>query len=144
MPRPRLRTSSPLVGEGFASYERSELEAKGEGDLRPLLLPLLGDEMPEHGIHPPLIAGAAALEIIEHILVEPDRDRLLPRRLDKHRLRPVEIERHGVGVAPHRVGDRLVGQSVDGGPVSLPRPAIVPRDPRGTSAVRRGAPGARR
>jgi hypothetical protein len=26
--------------------------------LRPFLLPLLGNEMPKHGIHPPLIAGA--------------------------------------------------------------------------------------
>ena len=36
--QPRTRCPSPLVGEGFASCERSELEAKGEGEDVPELL----------------------------------------------------------------------------------------------------------
>ena len=100
--------------------------------------------MPEHGVDAFLIAVAAAFEERENVLIDPDGDRLLLRRRDEHRLRPVEVERHGVAVLADRRADLLVGQRVDGGPVSFSGLGRVARDDGDISAARRFGRGGRR
>jgi hypothetical protein len=80
----------------------------------------------QHRIDAPLIAGAFGLEVIEHVLVDSDRDRFLLRWNDEDGIGPVDIKRDGVGIVANRFCNFLVCQGIDSRPVSLPAPAIIP------------------
>src|ERR1700736_913019 len=80
----------------------------------------------QHRIHPALIALALALEIIEHIFIDTNGDRLFFRRYDQNGVGPVEIDRHRVGIVGDSLGNVLVRQGVDARPVSLALTPIAP------------------
>src|SRR5690606_15336147 len=112
--------------------------------LRPLLAKLLLHEVAEDRVHAALIAGAAALEIGKYVFVDADGDRLFPWWRDKHRFRPVEIERNRVGVATDRAADLRVAEGIDGAPVSPAPAAIVDRADRSIFVAHLFAPAAPR
>src|SRR5437879_11052090 len=111
-----------LLGPRFRGDERTEdLRIAA---LRPLLALLLHVGA-QHRVHAPLIAGAFLLEIIEHVLVEPDRDRLLLRRNDEYGFGPVKIKRNGVRIISDSGFDFFISKRIDRNPVSLPPSGIV-------------------
>src|SRR5216683_6314590 len=80
----------------------------------------------QHGVDAALIAFAFALEIVEHVFIDTDGDRLFPRGYHQNGVRPVDIDRHRIGIVCNRIGDVLVRQGVDASPVSLAFPAVAP------------------
>lgn len=98
-----------------------------EAKLRPFPLFLLHVGT-QHGVDMPLVLAAFFLEIVEHVLVDPDRDGLLLRRCNQHGLRPVDV----LELGPVRiVGDRRINlgvcQCIDALPIGLAFPTIIPR-----------------
>ena len=85
----------------------------------------------QHRVDAALIAVALALEIVEHVFIDTNGDRLLPRRYNENRIRPVEIDRHGVRVVGDGLGDVFVCQRIDARPVSL----ALPRSPLDTITI---------
>ena len=79
----------------------------------------------QHGVHAPLIAGTIFFEIVQHILVDSDRDRFLFRRDDQDGLGPVEIQWNRVRIVPNGLLDLFICQRIDRGPISLPPPGIA-------------------
>lgn len=108
--------------------------------LRPFLpLALVLHVGAQHRIHPSLIACAFVPEEIEHVFIDADRDGFLLRRNHENGFRPVEIERHCVGVVANGLLDFFIGERVNCGPISLPPSGSVPRDRCKISAFRLSA-----
>src|ERR1700730_14565263 len=80
----------------------------------------------QHGVDAALIAFALALEIVEHVFIDANRDRLFPRGHDQNGIRPVDIDGRRIGISRDRFGNILVGELVDSRPISLALPAIAP------------------
>src|SRR5713226_8759286 len=80
----------------------------------------------QHGVDAALIAIAFALEIVEHVFVDTNGDRLFPRGYHQNGVRPVDIDGRRIGIVCDRPGDVLVGEGIDASPVSLALPPIAP------------------
>src|ERR1700694_5466865 len=80
----------------------------------------------QHRVDAALIAFAFALEIVEHVFIDANRDRLFPGRYDQDGIRPVDIDRRRIAIVRDRLGNILVGELVDSRPISLALPAIAP------------------
>ena len=106
---------------------RGSPRARFLAELGPLLrLRLLLHVGTQHRIDAALIAFALALEEVEHVFVDANGDRLLPRRYHQNGVRPVDVDRHRIGIVGDGLGDVLVRQGVEARPVSLALPRGVP------------------
>jgi hypothetical protein len=80
----------------------------------------------QHCIHPALIAVALTLEIIEHVFIDANGDRLLPCGDDQNGVGPVDIDGRGIGIVSNGLGDVLIAEFVNASPISLALPRRVP------------------
>src|SRR5258708_7824639 len=80
----------------------------------------------QHGIDTALIALAFALEIVEHVFIDANGDRLFLRWDDQNGVRPVDIDGYSIRIVCDRLGNVLVRQRVEASPVSPALPAVAP------------------
>jgi len=80
----------------------------------------------QHRVDAALVARAFLLEVVEHIIVDADRDRFFLRRNDKNGFRPIHIERNRIRVVADGFYDLLIRQRVNGSPISLALSSISP------------------
>src|SRR5260370_33003966 len=81
----------------------------------------------QHRIDAALIAVALALEIVEHVFIDADGDRLFLRRNHQNGVRPVDIfELRPIGIIRDRGFDFPLRHCVETRPVSLSLTPVAP------------------
>jgi len=70
---------------------------------------------PQHGVHAGLIPLALFAKPVQHVLIDAQGHALLTGREHETRLRPVDVERSGVGVFGYGFGDVFVGHRIEPG-----------------------------
>lgn len=81
--------------------------------------------MPQNRIDPGLVAWTGFPKILHDIFVQPDADGLLGRWNVEFGIRPIDIQRHGIGVAGNGRRNILIGEPIKSLPVSLSLAGLV-------------------